>query len=168
MTQLADKADDIELQLKVVGERGVERFYFGSTLLAIIIRAGHQKDGINFFTPHEFSQQLACMSHPASYVILPHVHNVIARSVELTQEVLLIRKGKVRIDLYSSECHYLKSCLLYAGDIILLAYGGHGIKVLEAAEIVEVKQGPYVGEADKTRFTPIEESQVQIVPEWQA
>ena len=37
--------------------------------------------------------------------------------------------------------------------MILLASGGHDIEVLEEIEMIEVKQGPYVGEQDKLRFT---------------
>lgn len=155
--------NDLSSQYRVESENGVERFFLGSTLLALIVRAHHQKEGISFFTPNEFSQQLAYMRHPAEYVVLPHVHNPVSRSVELTQEVLILRKGKVRLDIYSSDHTYLQSCLLYTGDIILLAHGGHGLKMLEESEIVEVKQGPYVGDADKTRFTPANEEHI-ILP----
>ena len=30
--------------------------------------------------------------------------------------------------------------------------GGHGFEVLEELEMIEVKQGPYAGDRDKTRF----------------
>ncbi len=50
------------------------------------------------------------------------------------------------------------SSLLYQGDVILLAYGGHGFEILEDAEMIEVKQGPYAGDMDKTRFDPVEKS----------
>jgi hypothetical protein len=39
--------------------------------------------------------------------------------------------------------------------VILLALGGHGFQVIESVEIIEVKQGPYAGDKDKTRFEPI-------------
>ena len=39
-----------------------------------------------------------------------------------------------------------------AGDVILLAAGGHGMTMLEPTEIIEVKQGPYTGVEDKERF----------------
>ena len=59
-------------------------------LLSIIIRHGFQKEGIEFFTPDDFSQQLAYMKRPKNYVIPPHVHNAVARDVQFTQEVLFI------------------------------------------------------------------------------
>ena len=72
-----------------------------------------------------------------------------------TQEVLFIKKGKLRIDFYDEERKYLESRILKAGDSILLASGGHGLEVLEEVEMIEVKQGPYIGEKDKICFTGI-------------
>jgi len=120
--------------------------------LAIIIRASYRSEGIEFFTPDVFSQQLAYMHRPAGYKIDPHVHNPIERTVVWTQEVLLIKSGRVRIDFYTDGRHYQESCVVATGDVILLAAGGHGFEMLEASEIIEVKQGPYCGEQEKTRF----------------
>ena len=123
-------------------------------LLALILRAGFRADGIRFFTPNDFSQQLGYMNRPTGYVIPPHVHNPVERSVQYTKEVLFIRSGKVRVDFYDDGQSYLESRVLVTGDVILLAFGGHGFEMLEPTEMVEVKQGPYAGESDKTRFAP--------------
>jgi hypothetical protein len=123
-------------------------------LLAIIISHRFDKPGIHFFTPNEMSQQLAYMKHPAGKLIEPHVHNPVPREVQFTQEVLFIKKGKVKVDFYSNEQVYIESRTLETGDTILLATGGHGFEMLEETEMIEVKQGPYAGEEDKTRFTP--------------
>lgn len=133
----------------------LERVEYGSTLLAIIIRNSYSRPGIQFFTPDDFSQQLAYMNHPSGRIIPPHVHNRVQREVVLTQEVLLLKRGRLRVDFYSDARSYLESRILEAGDIILLASGGHGFEALEEIEMVEVKQGPYAGEADKTRFIGI-------------
>jgi len=122
--------------------------------MAIIIRTDFHREGIEFFTPHDFSQQLAYMSHPAGIVIHPHVHNLVPREIKYTQEVLFIKSGKVRIDFYDDRKKYLESCILTKGDVILLACGGHGLEMIEESEIIEVKQGPYAGETDKIRFKP--------------
>ncbi len=132
-------------------------------VLAIILRANYHAEGIQFFTPNEFSQQLGYMNRPQGYVIPPHVHNPVAREVQFTKEVLIIKSGKVRVDFYNDDQNYLESRILNQGDIVLLAFGGHGFEMLEASEIVEVKQGPYAGEADKTRFSPISSEQIRIV-----
>jgi hypothetical protein len=122
--------------------------------LAIIIRAAHSKDGIDFLTPPAFSQQLAYMKRPQGYVIDPHVHNPVPREVEYTHEVLFVRRGRVRVDFYSEDKQYRESRVLGTGDVILLAGGGHGFEMLEETEMIEVKQGPYEAEKDKTRFAP--------------
>jgi hypothetical protein len=82
--------------------------------------------------------------------------------VQFTKEVLFIKSGKVRVDFYDDEKKYIESRVLVSGDVILLAFGGHGFEMLEDSEIIEVKQGPYVGEKDKTRFDPVSKDQIKI------
>ena len=132
-------------------------------LLSIIIRSQFRKEGIEFFTPDDFSQQLAYMNRSKDYVIPPHVHNSVQRDVHFTQEVLVIKTGKVRVDYYDDDQNYLESNVLNQGDVVLLAYGGHGFQMLEDSEIIEIKQGPYAGEKDKTRFKPIDDAFVKIL-----
>ena len=130
--------------------------------IAIIIRNSFHSEGIEFFTPDNYSQQLGYMNRPRNYVIPPHVHNPVTREVQFTKEVLFIKSGKLRIDFYDDNKNYLESRILNQGDVILLAFGGHGFQMLEQTEIIEVKQGPYAGEADKTRFDPIDINQVKL------
>jgi mannose-6-phosphate isomerase-like protein (cupin superfamily) len=121
-------------------------------LLAVIISHRYDKPGVSFFTPDELSQQLAYMHHPSGHVIPPHVHNPVHREVKLTQETLFIRRGKLRVDFYDDHRIYVESRVLEAGDAVLLVQGGHGFEVLEELEMFEVKQGPYTGDHDKSRF----------------
>lgn len=134
----------------------IQRIYHENTELALIIRRSFHKDGIEFFTPSTYSQQIGYMNRPAGYVIAPHVHNPVPREVHYTKEVLFIKSGRIRVDFYSEAQVYLESTVLEAGDVILLAYGGHGFEMLEPTEMIEVKQGPYAGDRDKTRFEPSE------------
>ena len=137
----------------------VENITHGDQILAIIIRRNYKKVGVEFFTPDSFSQQLGYMSHKKGKIIEAHIHNPVKREVEMTKEVLVIKSGKVKVNFYDDNKNYLnKSTVLEEGDVILLAYGGHGFEVLEDLEMIEVKQGPYVGDRDKTRFTGIERS----------
>lgn len=129
-------------------------------MLAMIIRNDYVCEGVDFITPNDYSQQVAYMHHPKGKLIDAHVHNLVHRNVVLTQEVLFIKKGILRVDFYDEYEDYLESRDLHAGDIILLISGGHGFKVLEEVEMIEVKQGPYSGEQDKKRFTGIEENQI--------
>ena len=129
-------------------------------LLAMIIRSNYQCEGVDFITPNEYSQQVAYMHHPTGKVIDAHVDNLVYRNVVFTQEVLIIKKGILRVDFYDEYEDYLESRDLYAGDIILLVSGGHGFKVIEEVEMVEVKQGPYSGEQDKKRFIGVKDSEI--------
>jgi hypothetical protein len=138
----------------------LEQIQIKEQILGIIIRAEYEKDGVEFFTPDTFPQQLGYMNRPQDYVIPPHVHNPVERKVELTQEALFIKSGKVRVDFYDDDRNYLESRTLHKGDVILLADGGHGFKMLEPTEIIEVKQGPYCGEMDKKRFKPIDDKDI--------
>ena len=140
----------------------IETISFESKTLAIIIRSKFYREGIEFFTTDDFSQQLAYMNRPVDYVIQPHVHNPVRREVQYTKEVLFIKSGKVRVDFYSDNQDYIESTIIDAGDVILLAFGGHGFQIIEAAEIIEVKQGPYAGEHDKTRFQPVALDQIRM------
>ncbi|TWU41187.1 hypothetical protein Q31b_26260 [Novipirellula aureliae] len=140
----------------------VEQIKHLDQTIGIIIRANFHSDGIEFFTPSVFSQQLGYMNRPAGYTIEPHVHNPVERAVVWTQEVLLIKSGKVRVDFYTDGRHYLQSRVLSAGDVILLAAGGHGFEMLEPSEIIEVKQGPYNGDQDKTRFEPVPADKIRL------
>lgn len=136
----------------------IEKIFHQNQLLSIIIRAKYSKEGIAFFTPDDFPQQLGYMNREKGYEIEPHVHNLVERNITLTQEVLFIKSGKVRVDYYDDDRVYLKSRIVQTGDVVLLAAGGHGFKMIEKSEIIEVKQGPYCEEADKTRFEPLDET----------
>jgi mannose-6-phosphate isomerase-like protein (cupin superfamily) len=140
---------------------GIERIQHAGQELALVIRRSFRKDGIEFFTPGEYSQQIGYMKRGPGYVIPPHVHNPVVREVSYTKEVLFIKSGRVRVDFYAEDQTYLESTVLEAGDVILLALGGHGFEMLEETEMIEVKQGPYAGDGDKTRFDPISTDQVK-------
>lgn len=140
----------------------IENVIHNEKLLSVIIRANYKSEGIEFFTPDDFSQQLAYMNRAKNYVIPPHVHNAVQRDVHFTQEVLVIKSGKVRVDYYDDDRNYLESRVLNQGDVVLLAYGGHGFEMLEDSEMIEVKQGPYAGEMDKVRFEPVRKEKLEI------
>jgi hypothetical protein len=132
-------------------------------IYSIIVRSNFSEGGIHFFTSNDFSQQLGYMKRESGYVIQPHRHNLVERKVSLTQEVLFIKSGKVRVDFYNDNQDYLSSRILFKGDVILLAAGGHGFEMLEESEIIEVKQGPYCGEEDKVRFQQVNQNKIHIL-----
>jgi mannose-6-phosphate isomerase-like protein (cupin superfamily) len=140
----------------------ISKICHNGEMLALIVSHKFSEPGIHFFTPNEFSQQLAYMYHPVGKVLAPHVHNPVTREVKYTLEVLFIKRGRLRVDFYDTERIYLESRELEAGDVILLATGGHGFEVLEELEMYEVKQGPYAGDRDKTRFSGITAAQARL------
>lgn len=132
----------------------IERIVNDGVELALILRSSYRADGIEFFTSDASTLQLGYMHRPKDYVITPHLHRPVARQVYYTEEVLFVRSGRVRVDFYDEEQNYFDSTTLETGDVVLLARGGHGFEILEPCEIIEVKQGPYVGDSDKLRFAP--------------
>jgi hypothetical protein len=143
----------------------VETISAGGNTLAIIVRSSINIPGISFFTPGNFSQQLAYMQHPSGKKIVPHVHKVVRREVRQTLETLFVRKGRLRVDLYDNSQSYVESRVLGAGDAILLVSGGHGFETLEPVEMFEVKQGPFAGDEDKTRIADVPAGRIQIAGE---
>ena len=117
---------------------------------AIVIRATDKVDGIEFFSPQDFAQQIGLMTRPSGYVVKAHIHNPVVRHTIGTQEVLVIRRGKILVKLFTNALSLESEITLNTGDVILLAHGGHEIEMIDETEILEIKQGPYGGLGDKT------------------
>ena len=130
----------------------LEKIAYNRKLLAIIIYNNYSSSGVEFLTQESAPIQVGVMCHPKGYEITPHLHVPCERAVQNTQEVLFIRKGKLRVDFYDNEQKFLESRTLGASDAILLVSGGHGFAALEDLEMIEAKTGPFVGEKDKVRF----------------
>ena len=133
----------------------IEHIFDEYRMIAIIIYSEFTCDGIEFFTPNNFSQQLASMSQPKGYTIQAHVHKSVPRNVKYTQETLFIKKGRVKVNFYDEKKQFIETRILNPGDVILLVSGGHDFEMLEDTEMIEVKQGPYAGNGDKERFEGI-------------
>lgn len=130
--------------------------------LGAIVRSTYHNSGIGFFSSDNDGLQLGYMNRPDGHVIVPHTHNKIKREVFYTEEILFIRSGEVRVDFYDDNQQYIESHMVHSGDIVILKGGGHGFKVLERADIFEVKQGPYLGAQDKVRFEPIADEEAIV------
>jgi len=133
---------------------GTEEIRDGDTIVAIIIRSSFDQPGVHFFSENHYSQQLGFINYPTGHTIVPHIHNAVQREVMYTQETLFVRSGRVRVDFYHDDRTYMDSRELGTGDVILLSTGGHGFHIIEECSMIEVKQGPYAGDGDKTRFEP--------------
>jgi len=135
-----------------------EEVKYNDTILAIIVRSGYSTDNTyTFFTNDNNTLQLAYIHHPVGKSVESHIHNDIRREVYRTKEVVFIKSGKLKTDFYNENKEFVCSRTLEKGDVVLLSQGGHGFEVLEEVEMIVTKQGPYVGEEDKTRFPPYKE-----------
>jgi len=121
-----------------------------------------RKLGVNFLTPKKLSHQVGFIKHKSKHLIKPHKHYKNIRRIEYTSEVLIILKGKLRVDFYSGKEKYLFSKIIKKNDIIILNNGGHGFKVLDNVEMLEVKQGPYNTKTDKKLFPNVEDKFIKI------
>jgi hypothetical protein len=130
----------------------VEMIERGKTRYAIIIKAAHADSGVKFFTPDDAPLQVGAFRLAAGHVIEPHLHPVCERKLTSTPEVLVVQSGRLLVNFYDEAQNPLEERILEAGDVIVLLEGGHGFRVLEDLRMLEIKQGPYVGMADKTRF----------------
>ena len=141
----------------------IEKILYKNKLFALIVRGKfRKKKGINFFTPKYSTQQFGYMKHNKNHIIEPHKHNKRLTRILNTTEVILLLKGILRVDFYDDKKKYLFSKIIKEKDIIMLVQGGHGFKVLQNVEMIEVKQGPYSLSGDKTKFNKIDEKKIKI------
>ena len=140
----------------------IEEIIHNKSTLALIIRRDYEFEGVKFFTPEHYSQQLAYMSHKKGHIIDAHSHKNSQKIINLTQEVLVIKSGILRVDFYTSGGDYIKSKFLYSGDVILLASQGHGFEVIEDVTMFEIKQGPFDPKLDKIKFNNIDKKSLKI------
>jgi len=121
--------------------------------LAVVIRSGFSPERTTFFSENSYSQQIGIIKYPRGGTITAHYHNLVPREVVYTQEVLVIRRGRVRVNLFNKKLEAVSSTILNEGDMVHLISGGHGFEMLDDTEMLEVKQGPYSGVSqDKTTF----------------
>lgn len=130
----------------------LEKVSAGDEILALVVRSGFSSPGPNFFTPPEWPQQLGLLVYERGKKIPPHKHKSLKRETETFTEVLVLLAGRLKVDLFDSENKLIRTVILEPGDSILFVSGGHGVEILEDAKILEVKQGPYIGQEEKEFF----------------
>ena len=119
------------------------------TIYAIIIREDFNPSSTTFLTPETFIQQIGFIVYGKGELISPHKHKKVERTIQGTNETILVRKGKVEVSIYNDEGKLFFKDILDRGDMIAMISGGHAFKMLEDTVLVEVKQGPYLGDDDK-------------------
>ena len=130
----------------------IENITQAGRVLAIIVRGEFAPSSTTFLTSPELEQQLGFVVHPAGERIPSHVHHPEHRRLTGTTEVLVVVKGSCEIELFDDEHTPVATRQLKKGDVILLASGGHGLRMLEDTILLEIKQGPYMGQSEKDVF----------------
>lgn len=131
---------------------GVEHIACEGGYLATIIRASVRVSQTTFVTPDSYYQQCGFVVYPKDGVVARHKHTPLERRLVGTPETIIVREGKMEVELYDFNDNYVTSVVLGSGDVILLAGGGHRMRCLEDTIMMEVKQGPYTGLKEKELF----------------
>ena len=128
----------------------IEIIEHAGTKYAEIIRGDVRVDKTRFFSPAESSFQFGLLAHEAGFLEPPHYHKSFTRQIDDLQQMFVMQRGIVVIELYTNEGDLLREITLRAGDAIVLIDGVHALRVIEDFQAISVKQGPYLGfENDK-------------------
>lgn len=132
----------------------VERITRDSTVFAEVLRADARVGITKFFSPPESSFQFGLLAHDAGFSEAPHYHHPSTRTISDLQQMFVIQRGRVVVDLYTDDGQKFREVDLGPGDAIVLIHGVHGLRVLEDFQAISVKQGPFLGsEKDKIEIT---------------
>jgi mannose-6-phosphate isomerase-like protein (cupin superfamily) len=120
--------------------------------LCYVIRQNIRPEKTTFITPPDAKQQVGFIVYPTDSIIRRHLHKPLARHIIGMAEVLVVRVGHCQIEVYDENKVLVATRDLYQGDVVLMVGGGHGFRILEDTVLLEIKQGPYLGEDDKELF----------------
>lgn len=124
---------------------GVEHVVLAGRRFATVIRASARVGQSTFCSEPDSSFQLGLLAHKAGFLEPPHVHKPLTRSIEDVQQMFVVQRGVIQVEFYGDHGEPMHEVRLHAGDAIVLIAGAHAIRVLEDAQCVTVKQGPFLG-----------------------
>jgi len=128
----------------------IEQIQFKDIRYAEIIWANECVEKTTFFSPPESSFQFGLLAHDAGFFEPPHYHRPFKREINDLQQMFVVQRGIVAVQLYSDEGEIFREVTLKAGDAIVLIHGVHSLRVIENMQCISVKQGPFLGtEYDK-------------------
>lgn len=133
--------------------KGLDIIYDKQLQIAIILRSNVLTSGAKFFTSEDNPLQIGIHKNPKGTKLQPHFH-VRSSPIEIkkVQEVLIIQRGKVKVNLYSKKGKIIARKILSEGDLILLMDGGHGVDFIKDSQIYIIKQGPFLNTLHKKIF----------------
>ena len=130
-----------------------EEIYDKDDLLVIILRAGDYLPGTNFYNRENDFIQTGTWNHPKGHKIKAHSHQTFDRIVKRTQEMVYLKEGKMKSNIYDKKDKFLAEILLNPGDVIIYLDGGHDFEILEDnTQVFEIKNGPYFGTEKDKKF----------------
>ena len=113
---------------------------------AEVIRSNLRVEKTLFFSPPESSFQFGLLAHKSGYEEPPHYHKEFKRTVSDLQQMFVVQRGKVGVQLFSDEGKLIKDIVLNSGDAIVLIHGAHEIKAIGDMQCISVKKGPFLGD----------------------
>ena len=130
-----------------VKNMSIEVIEHEGTRYAEIIWADTRVDKTRFYSPAESSFQFGLLAHPAGYQEPPHYHQEFERPVKDLQQMFVVQRGVVGVQLFDDNGALLREVIMNPGDAIVLIHGAHAIRVIEDMQCISVKQGPFMGDA---------------------
>ena len=130
----------------------VETISHEGRIVCVLVRSQPMPEVTHFYTAPDLPMQFGKIVYPAGSRIARHSHRKVTRSFSETTEVLVVQKGRIVVDVYSDDRTFLCSRELEAGDVIVQITGGHGFEFAEDTVLLEIKQGPYLGDQEKVPF----------------
>ncbi|HYA90794.1 MAG TPA: hypothetical protein VEK32_04785 [Thermodesulfobacteriota bacterium] len=128
----------------------VESVEYNGIRYAEIIWADMKVEHTTFFSSPESSFQFGLLAHKAGFVEPAHYHQPVTRRIKDLQQMFVVQRGVVAVQLFSDEGNLLREIVMRRGDAIVLIHGAHAIRVIEDMQCISVKQGPFLGtEHDK-------------------
>lgn len=121
---------------------------------ALFVRGRPKVDPIRFFTEQNDHMQLGVMERPAGYAVKPHVHPRQEKTIDTVTEFLYVESGKIKVEVFGEDWEQLAEEVFEPGDFLIFFRGGHAVTMLEASRVIEVKQGPYIGDTNAKVFRP--------------
>ncbi|KAA3646323.1 MAG: hypothetical protein DWQ07_08885 [Chloroflexi bacterium] len=142
----------------MTSQTGVESVEYNGVKYAEIIWAHQTVEKTTFFSPDESSFQFGLLAHKAGFEEPPHYHQPVERTISDLQQMFVVQRGVVVVDLYGDDGELLREIEMHAGDAVVLIHGVHAIRVLEDMQCISVKQGPYLGEERDKVFVDFDKS----------
>jgi len=133
-------------------EPGVTRLTKGPDTYAIFVHGRVPVNGANFVTDSTDEFQVGLLERAAGYAVKPHMHPPRDHEIHRMTEFLFVQEGKIRVAVFDEEWKELGMAELSAGDFLVFLRGGHSVQMLEPTRLIEVKQGPYPGDAAAKAF----------------